>query len=372
MTRVAMATAILSAIALSARAQPPRVNPAVSTAPAVTLSGRVVADETGDAIANARVALTGSTQSGPALTNRDGRFELSAPPGRYTIAVSKTGYGRRDVTATEQPIEIRLLRGVSISGRVTDGRADPIVGARVVAETTAKTATGFAAAAATDTDDRGEYRMGSLAADTFKVAVMTRGEPTRQELPGGGSTITNSVVKTYYPDAVTIREAGAPVASNSPDAAEALRLEPGEDRLSIDFVVPAGQPGLLQMMMMMSPLGLAPTSTQTVRPAGIVRGRVVATDGRAVPRAQVRLMPALPPTRAPGANALPRPVQPTVVTADDDGRFEFVELAAGRSASRRSRRATPRRANRCRSVRLSRCPALPSIWPTARRANAPT
>jgi hypothetical protein len=77
------------------------------------------------------------------------------------------------------------------------------------------------------------------------------------------------------------------------------------------------------------PLGFTPAPNPAVRPTGLIRGRVVTTDGRAVPRAQVRLMPALAPPRAPGSAAPPRPFQPTVVPADDDGRFEFVELAAG-------------------------------------------
>jgi protocatechuate 3,4-dioxygenase beta subunit len=313
MRRVALATVILGAIALTARAQPPRVNPANSTPP-ITVSGRVVAEDTGEAIANARVGLSGSTPS-VVLTDRDGRFALSAAAGRNTIAVSKTGYGRREMAATGQPIEIRLLRGVAISGRVTDTHGDPVVGARVVAEIASKTATGTAMAAAAFTNDRGEYRISSLAPDTFKIAVMTQGEPTRQQLPGGGEAIFPSTRKTYYPDATTA------------DAAQVVRLEPGEDSPSIDFVVPGFS--VFQQMAMGMPLGFAPAPTPAVRPTGVIRGRVVTNDGRAVPRAQVRLMPALPPNRGPGAAAPPRPFQPTVVPADDDGRFEFVELAAG-------------------------------------------
>ena len=314
MKRVALATVILGAIALTARAQPPRVNPSVSTVPPITLSGRVVADDTGEAIANARVGLNGSTQSA-VLTNHDGRFDLSAPAGRYTIAVSKTGYGRRELTTSDQPGEIRLLRGVAISGRVMDAHGDPVVGGRVVAEIASKTATGTTVAADAFTNDRGEYRISSLAPDTFKIAVMTQGEPTRQELPGGNVAISPSVRKTYYPDATTA------------DAAQAVRLEPGENSSSIDFVVPGIS--ILQQMVMMVPLGFTPAPNPAARPTGVIRGRIVTTDGRAVPRAQVRLMPAPAPARAPGSAAPPRPFQPTVVPADDDGRFEFVELAAG-------------------------------------------
>ena len=97
MRRVALATVILSAIALTTRAQPPRDHPSASEPATRTLSGRVIADETGDPIANARVSLLTTGPGVPVvLTSRDGRFTLAAPPTRLTIAVSKSGYGRRE------------------------------------------------------------------------------------------------------------------------------------------------------------------------------------------------------------------------------------------------------------------------------------
>jgi len=283
------------------------------------VSGLVLADDTGNPIANARVILTSPSQTAAILTDRDGRFvlALSSSPARVTVAASKTGYGRREVTAAlGEAIEVRLARGAAISGRVVNVHGDPVMNARVVAETAA-TAMGapVPGAAATGTDDRGEYRIGSLAADTFRVAVITQGAPTRRQMPGGGIAIIPSPVKTYYPDAA------------APDTAEAIRLTPGEDRPSIDFVVANGQPGMEQMMMMATPLGFTAPTVPSARPTAVVRGRVVTTDARAVPRAQVRLMPT-PAPPAPGA-PVPRPTQPSIVTADDDGRFEFVDLTAG-------------------------------------------
>jgi hypothetical protein len=176
MRRVAIATVIFGAVALLARAQTPRENPSTPGSQTLRISGRVLAEETGEAIPNARVTLTGSVQGTPVvLTDADGRFILTAPVGRYTVASSKSGYSRREVTlaAVEQPIEIRLSRGAAISGRVVDARGDPVVAARVVAETVSTSTTGFAAAAATETDDLGEYRLGSLEAGTFAVAVLS-------------------------------------------------------------------------------------------------------------------------------------------------------------------------------------------------------
>src|SRR5476651_761139 len=103
MKRVALATVILSAVALTtARAQ------------TRAISGRVLDDETGAPIANARVTLS---TTGPApsvvLTDHEGRFALTASPTRVTIAANKSGYSRHEATAnaTDQSVEIRLSRG---------------------------------------------------------------------------------------------------------------------------------------------------------------------------------------------------------------------------------------------------------------------
>ena len=71
------------------------------------------------------------------------------------------------------------------------------------------------------------------------------------------------------------------------------------------------------MMTSVSPLARAPATEPTAPRTGVIRGRVTSTDGRAVPRAEVRL-------------ASQRDIfQQTVVTAEDDGRFEFQEIVAG-------------------------------------------
>src|ERR1044071_6220785 len=121
MQRVALATVILSAAALIANAQQ-----------SVRLSGRVVSDETGDPIANARVTL--SAQGAPVvLTDRDGRFTLTATSARVTVTASKSSCSRREiaVTSADAPLELRLTRAAAVSGRLVDEFGDPIVGAQV-------------------------------------------------------------------------------------------------------------------------------------------------------------------------------------------------------------------------------------------------
>src|SRR5882672_11222049 len=111
MKRVAVATVIFSAVALLTRAQP-----------AATIRGRVVADDTGDPIANARVSLiapsTNSLETPVVLSDGDGRFTLPAAAGRHGVVASKSGYARREAASATigQAVEIRLLRGAVIRG----------------------------------------------------------------------------------------------------------------------------------------------------------------------------------------------------------------------------------------------------------------
>src|SRR5471030_609426 len=161
MRRVALAAAILSAVALTADAQS-------------SVSGRVVSDQTGDAIPNARVSLTTTAPQGApvVLADDEGRFTLPAPPGRFTIGASKSGYAPASVTPVSgEALEIRLRRSAAISGRVVDEFGDPVQYAGVTAGAPASMRRGsgpgarlqpvatLARVATTDTDDRGEYRL---------------------------------------------------------------------------------------------------------------------------------------------------------------------------------------------------------------------
>src|SRR5437899_9953324 len=129
--------------------------------PANTSRGRVIADDTDEPLANARVAAPLAGVGTPVvLTDDDGRFTLTIPAGATRLAASKTGYGRSDmpVTAGRQTVDIRLQRAAAVSGRVVDDVGEPIQGARVSARN-APPASDDAASAATFTDDRGEYRL---------------------------------------------------------------------------------------------------------------------------------------------------------------------------------------------------------------------
>jgi hypothetical protein len=129
-----LGVALVAGFAASTRAQAPRPSPAAIAPAVITISGRVIADVTGDPIANARVTLSPESRTSPVtLTDLDGRFSLTAPAGRYGVVTSKTGYARRETTPAiaGAMTEIRLKKGVAISGRVVDVFGDPVQGVRL-------------------------------------------------------------------------------------------------------------------------------------------------------------------------------------------------------------------------------------------------
>ncbi len=291
MKTVVLGLALGGALAMSAWAQAPRQS-RTAGAQAIAITGRVVADSTGDPIRNARVTLLpGPQPPAVALTDGEGRFSVTAPAGRYSVVASKTGYARGEATSVVagQAIQVRLKKGAAISGKVLDESGDPIVGVRVAA--LAGLARDARTIGSADTDDRGEYRVGSLPEGGLIVSVTTSGAK------GPNKT-------TYHPAAAT------------PGEAHEVRLEPGENRLAVDIVVPYGQLSHMPVVTMGPIFVLEQSPAQAA--ASVIRGRAVSTDGRPISTAQVFL------------RASPRADSRT--TTDHEGQFEFGELAAGRFA----------------------------------------
>jgi hypothetical protein len=294
MVRAAVATLILSAIALTAGAQ-------------TTVSGRVVLDDTGDPIPNARVTVASTALGTPVvLSDGEGRFTFTAPPGGAHIVASKSGYARRDVDPPtgSRPIEIRLRRGAAISGQVVDEFGDAVQNARVTAETVASAPANPTIVATADTDDRGEYRLAGLPSGAVTVAVvMIRTMLMPRGLTNNQLVFSPSAVKTYYP--------GVP----TPDRAQELRLQPADAHPRIDFVVAADRLSLPPVVMARQLTG-APERDRASVATGVVRGRISSTDGRALPHAHVRLVPEIDV------------MQSQISMSDDDGRFEFRDVGA--------------------------------------------
>jgi len=302
--------ALVAAIAPSAEAQAPR-RAATTSAEAVVITGRVVMEASGDPIRSARVALLPESQETPVvLTDAAGTFRLTAAPGRYSVVVGKTGYARAAATpaVAGEPMEVRLKKGAAIAGRVVDERGDPVVGVQVAAlKRSPGAGTKPTTVATTDTDDRGEYRLASLPDGDLFVGVTTFAAAGLR--PSG--KIADSKT-TYYPGAATIGEA------------QALRLQPGDERSGTDIVVPAdrlaGMPaGLFANRFLPRPpplpvrLGI---ENPAPRPTGSVRGRVVSIDGRPIPLAQVYLFAS---TNGDSKMA----------TTDEEGRFDVEKIVAG-------------------------------------------
>jgi Carboxypeptidase regulatory-like domain len=146
-----------------------------AAAQSVTIAGRVVAGDSDDPVANARVSLTGAGRDGAVhLTDADGRFAFSAASGPHLLVITKPGFARAEVAPDRaRATEIRLQRGAVISGRIMDEFGDPVIHARVSAETVPSGSANTVTLASADTDDRGEYRLAGLPAGEFIVAVIT-------------------------------------------------------------------------------------------------------------------------------------------------------------------------------------------------------
>src|SRR3989442_8053887 len=135
--------------------------------------GRVVADDSGDPLRNAIVTLEADANVGPVLTDAEGRFTIEgAPRGLHTVSVSKTGYAAADLRLPDG-VEIRLLRGSAISGRVLDDFGEPSMLRTVVAERLVHVEgrVDFTQQATVETDDTGAYRLVGLPPGEFVLAV---------------------------------------------------------------------------------------------------------------------------------------------------------------------------------------------------------
>jgi hypothetical protein len=236
--------------------------------PVATVRGRVVAAHSGEAIPNARVIIAGSSTG--VRTDIDGRFAVAAPRNAPFVA-TKAGYVRAE-GAIADATAIRMTRAAAISGRIVTDRGDPVVGALVVAATLDRIGAAPRESARIATDDRGEYRIGGLAPNTY-------------------------IVSTTMADAARV-SVGA-----------------GDERPDVDFQLISSQ---------FSPMseGLtvrirANVPADRVEGSARISGSITSTTGR--------------PLRALVAIYGDAPSQPDLTTMSNaDGRYEFTQLPAGR------------------------------------------
>ncbi|HET9831233.1 MAG TPA: carboxypeptidase-like regulatory domain-containing protein [Vicinamibacterales bacterium] len=264
------------------------------------IHGRVVADDTGDPIPHARVVLwDDATPREPLFTAVDGSFTSEPLPiKRRRFVFSKAGYASADVSPlvddAANGLNIRLRRSGAISGRVVDARGDPVSEMRVyVLEMRAELPFGFPKL--TLTNDRGEYRVGSLAEGRYVV---------RAGVPDGF---------VYYPSTRTV------------DDARRVAISPGDEKNGIDVVLDGAR--LPSAVLTTAPLvilnngrlqagnaSLISTSTGTTE----IRGRVLDRVGSSLPDATVILID------------LDNARLSRMGTSGDTGTFAFENLVAGR------------------------------------------
>lgn len=302
MTNAEMLNILVIAVGLLAQAEPSNV-----AATSSVISGRVRADDTGEPVPDARVTVLSIPNAPIVRSDRDGRFEVLVPAGALRIAISKSGYVRREVSraAPDRSIDIRLSRASAVAGRILDLAGDPVIGALVSIESVLEDGR-TAPVKSTQSDDNGEYRIGGLSTGTLVVAVRVMNTMTGVRLEGRTRSFSPDVLRLYYPAATRATDAGR------------IRLGAGTDRSGVDISVPAqysgGEPfGMVGLVRQAQARPATDSDKRTAR----IRGRVVTAGGQPIARAQVRLLPSddFVPMRA--------------AITDDEGRIAFTGIPAG-------------------------------------------
>lgn len=251
--------------------QAPGATPAQTAAPEATASvtGQVVAADTGAPVKRARVSVMGGTPptrpqgaeagaavalptltsgtSGPSLppgmvrreteTSETGRFEFAGlPAGRLVISTqAPAGF----LFPTPQTVEvaaggsasvtIRLDRAGAITGRVLDHEGDPLVRAQVVAcqRRSISGAWRMTTTGSASTDDLGQFRLFGLAPGDFYVRASYNMPSAVTVTPGAGPRL--GYAPTFYPSALDI------------DGAQKVSVRKGQDTVGIEVVLQRAQ-----------------------------------------------------------------------------------------------------------------------------------
>ena len=299
---------------------------AVAQQQPLTISGRVVAAEDERPLRRARITTSDAGERHSVLTDDDGRFDAVVRDLSQPLVVIKAGYAavlidlRREGARPNRPIEVRLSRGAAISGRVIDDMGAPVVGVRVNASRLDGTDAEWKWTQESETDDRGEYRIGGLSAGKYGVSLGAARFVMPNNRGGNASTAIDSSVPAEI-RAAMVPPAGMPVTisprQNLDTPARVVDLQPGDDTTAVDLTAsawPSDESVRAMKTLLERERGRAPR--------GRITGRVTTTDGEAIGGAEVRatrsnLLATRPPSAATRMSA--------VTTADRTGRFS-VEL----------------------------------------------
>ena len=197
---------------------------AAQTPATARVVGRVVDAATGEPIAGARVSLAWAGAQRPALptrpsianTNADGVFLIgNVPAGRWRMFFEKTGFYPAggaaripviDVGAARLAVpDIRLDRGGTISGRLTDPKGSSASDLTVTAVQSTRGPGGAFSRpigrASAKTNDVGEFRLSGLPPGEYYVVAQLRPAPGIQR---DASPSRTTLVPTYYPGVIDL------------------------------------------------------------------------------------------------------------------------------------------------------------------------
>jgi protocatechuate 3,4-dioxygenase beta subunit len=220
-------TALILAVGLAGAAaqgvtQPPRTAQPQQPAQIGTavIRGRIVAADTGKPLRRAQITVSAPELGGQprtANTNADGRYEIKElPAGRYTVAVSRSGYlplryGQRRPLEQAKPLEVLDRQAVErvdfalpkmglIAGRIFDELGEPIASVRVFAMRSmyieGRRRLVSAGSGLVSTDDAGQFRLSGLVPGSYFVMATTRETWT---VNTAGRRHVMGFLPTYFP-----------------------------------------------------------------------------------------------------------------------------------------------------------------------------
>jgi hypothetical protein len=283
-TGVAVLAVVLALVAADPAAQQRN---APSTESVRMARGQVRADDTTSVpLRRARVSVPGGE---PVFTDAEGRFSIEIPSTATVLRITKPGFAPRHVSVGTPPLdglEVGLVPGAAIVGDVVDELGSPAIGSdvRVRRVTERVDAEYVPIDTIVQTDDLGQFRVGSLPAGEYLVTIEGR------DVRSSGPTTTRVRAKEEVGVAL-FHDSGATAVRAATSYAEGYE---------------AGTKAALS----------DPALWSQSRGTATISGRITRPYGRAVAGAIVRLEP----TTA----GVPR-----VAASDIQGRFEITEVASG-------------------------------------------
>jgi len=271
----------------------------------ISVSGQVVGTDTGQPLRAASV----SGPSGSTRTDDSGQFTVSVPvSGTAPITISKAGYLTQTVSiagaaAGSASLNVRLSRGGGITVRVVDAYGEPRVDARVSVFPLAPEP--GTVNRALGTDDRGEARRGGLKPGRYTALVTPDVPMVAAQLPPG---TTFQPGQSPLPPGTVFRPAGGPV--RLPQTVVILRED---EELTVSLVDPSPPRTMLASGASLAlPPGLTPLPPGT----GVIRGRVLRSDGQPLARARINA-------------TTPDSIVPLTTEANADGGYELRSVPSG-------------------------------------------